>query len=46
MGKDMWRGRGGRKLTSEKVRGAMVHKAGGNTNMTDCISTLNSINHC
>jgi hypothetical protein len=32
-------GRGG-ELTREKVRGAIVHKPGRNTNMTDCISSL------
>ncbi len=33
------KGEGGR-WTSEKVRGALVHKTGGNTNTTDCISSL------
>jgi hypothetical protein len=33
-------GRGWGELTREKVRGAMVHKAGKNTNMTDCIFSL------
>ncbi len=30
----------GGELTKEKVRGAMLHKADWNTNMTDCISSL------
>ncbi len=33
-------GQGGGELTREKVRGAIVYKAGRNTNMTDCISSL------
>jgi hypothetical protein len=30
----------GVELTREKVRGAIVYKAGSNTKMTDCISSL------
>ncbi len=31
---------GGGELTREKVKGAMLHKAGRNTNRTDCNSSL------